>query len=372
MLIFKRFVTNRIFRILKRMVTLEELLSSMNSKQLQYFLVTVQKGSIAAAARELDIAQPAISQQLANLEREMGSALFERSFKGVSLTAAGKLFEKHARKLIDDINNAKMELQQLAAVQQGKVRVGMLPSIGNVLSMSLIAQVTRWYPQLKLEISTGPSYAVKEWLQSNQVDIALTYEQEVEPRFMTVYPLIEEFMYLVVGVNEASDNYTSLKTRETIHFWELSQYELLTPGTKDALGRLIDKYERETGVALKHDKAYSGQLMTGLRQVIQGEGLMILPSSAMYHLEDSKVVKSLKITQPEMKRQVIAATNSNFALTDAIVKMIAIIQEVTATEQQAGHWRGKFVGQLKHTDVRSLSSSTSAPGSLEATLRAYD
>ncbi|GGF85478.1 LysR family transcriptional regulator [Alteromonas lipolytica] len=317
----------------------------MNSKQLQYFLVTAQKGSIAAAARELDIAQPAISQQLANLEREMGSALFERSFKGVSLTAAGEVFEKHAKKLIDDINKAKLELQQMAANQQGVVRVGMLPSIGNVLSMSLIAMVNQAYPHLKLEISTGPSYAVKEWLQSNQIDIALTYEQELEPRFMSVYPLIEEFMYLVVGVNQASAYYQLLQNRETICFWELSQFELLTPGPKDALGRLIEKYEQDTGVALKHDKAYSGQLMTGLRQVLQGEGLMILPSSAMYHLEESKVIKSLKITQPEMKRQVIAATNSNFALTDAIVKMISIIQEVSAAEQEAGHWRGELLSK---------------------------
>ncbi|MDC8832421.1 LysR family transcriptional regulator [Alteromonas gilva] len=324
----------------------------MNSKQLQYFLVTVQKGSIAAAARELDIAQPAISQQLANLEREMSCALFDRSFKGVSLTAAGKMFEKHAKKLIDDINVAKMELQQLASNQQGTVRVGMLPSIGNVLSMSLIAQVSQWHPQLKLEISTGPSYAVKEWLQSNQVDIALTYEQEIEAGFMSLYPLIEEYMYLVVGVNDASAYYQLLKHRETICFWELSEFELLTPGPKDALGRLIDQYEHDTGVGLKHDKAYSGQLMTGLRQVIQGEGLMILPSAAMYHLEESKVVQSIKIIQPEMKRKVLAATNSNFAMTDAIVKMLAIIQEVTSKEQQVGHWRGNLVGQLVQDDAK--------------------
>ena len=327
----------------------------MNSKQLQYFLVTIQKGSIAAAARELDIAQPAISQQLANLEREMGGPLFERSFKGVSLTAAGQVFEKHAKKLIEDINNAKMELQQLAADQQGIVRVGMLPSIGNVLSMPLISLVNQSYPHLKLEISTGPSYAVKEWLQTNQVDIALTYEQEVDKRFMSVYPLIEEFMYLVVGVNEASSYFQLLKNRESICFWELSQFELLSPGPKDALGKLIDKYEQETGVALKHDKAYSGQLMTGLRQVIQGEGLMILPSSAMYHLEESKVVKSLKITQPDMKRQVLAATNGNFAMTDAIVKMLSIIQEVSITEQQADHWRGNI---LKKASAKEFRAST--------------
>ena len=60
----------------------------MHSKQLHYFVMTVRKGSIAAAARALDIAQPAISQQLASLEREMKATLLERSFSGVNLTSA--------------------------------------------------------------------------------------------------------------------------------------------------------------------------------------------------------------------------------------------------------------------------------------------
>ncbi|WP_158769575.1 LysR family transcriptional regulator [Paraglaciecola sp. L1A13] len=324
----------------------------MNSKQLQYFLVSVQKGSIAAAARDLDIAQPAISQQLANLEREMGTKLLERSFRGVTLTPAGNVFIKHARKLSEDINAAKMELQQLAASKLGKVRVGMLPSIGNVLSMPLIAEVNRWHPHLKIEISTGPSYAVKEWLQSNQVDIALTYEQEVDPGFMVTEPLIEECMYLVVGVSDSAENYQQLRERDSVNFWELSQFELLTPGLKDALGRLIDKYERQTGVALKHDKAYSGQLMTGLRQVIQGEGLMILPSSAMYHLEESNVIKTIKIVQPEMKRLVIAATNNSLAMSDATMRMLDIIKRVTTLEQSLQHWRGELI----HSPVAAVTN----------------
>ena len=74
----------------------------MHSKQLHYFITTVQKGSIAAAARALDIAQPAISQQIASLEREVKATLLERSFSGVNLTPAGKVFYKHAEKIADE------------------------------------------------------------------------------------------------------------------------------------------------------------------------------------------------------------------------------------------------------------------------------
>lgn len=330
----------------------------MNSKQLQYFLVTVQKGSIAAAARELDIAQPAISQQLANLEREMGTPLFDRSFKGVSLTQAGQVFSRHAKKIMDDINQAKSELQQLVVQRAGKVRVGMLPSIGNVISMSLIAEVNRWHPQLKLEISTGPSYSVKGWLETHQIDIAITYEQEVFSDAVSCHPLIEEYMYLVMGANDDSEVYQTLKHRSSIQFWELSQFELLTPSNKDALGKLIEAYEKQTGVALKHDKAYSGQLMTGLRQVMQGEGLMILPSSAMFHLEESGLLKSLKIENPQMHRQVLAATNSSDSLSDATIRMLSIIKKVVAQEQALNHWRGKLAFQ----DVRQARTQLATHG----------
>ncbi|OFC69877.1 LysR family transcriptional regulator [Alteromonas confluentis] len=312
----------------------------MNSKQLQYFLTTLQKGSIAAAARELDIAQPAISQQLAKLEREMGVSLLRRSFKGVSLTEAGELFATHARRLVDDINAAKAELQHLIAEQSGVIRVGMLASMSNVLSMSLLSEVKRSASKLKLDISTGPSYSVKSWLESNQVDIAITYEQDLDPKLMVCEPLIEEYMHLVVGINEQSDTYQKLKHRDAIKFWELSQFELLTPGDRDALGKLIHEYEHITGVALCHNTAYSGHLMTGLRQLLQGEGAMILPTSAIFHLEESGLVKALKIEEPEMRRTVTMATNRSASLTDANLKMQEVIRRVTAMEQKLQHWRG--------------------------------
>lgn len=317
----------------------------MNSKQLQYFLVTAQTGSIAGAARYLDIAQPAVSHQLASLEREVGAELFFRNFKGVSLTLSGELFAEHAKKIMSNINVAKMDLQRALSSVVGKVRLGILPSMGNVLSMSLITELNRQHPQLELEISTAPSYSVKEWLKTDQIDIALTFEQEVDDNFMSTYPLITEYLYLVVGVNENSADYQKLCHRDSISFWELSQYELLTRGSKDALGHLIEKYEKETGVALKHNNAYSGQLMTGLRQVIQGEGLMILPSSATYHLESSNVIRTLKIIEPDMERLVLLATNNNKPLLPATMQMIEVIKQVTAVQQHLCNWRGELPGK---------------------------
>ena len=97
----------------------------MHSKQLHYFVMTVRKGSIAAAARALDIAQPAISQQLASLEREMKATLLERSFSGVNLTSAGEVFYKHALKLLTEIDNVKAALEAFQTGQKKVVKIGM-------------------------------------------------------------------------------------------------------------------------------------------------------------------------------------------------------------------------------------------------------
>ena len=115
---------------------------------------------------------------------------------------------------------------------------------------------------------------------------------------------------------------------------------MLSPGNKDALGQLIADYEKATGVSLQHDLAYSGQLMTGLRQVMQGEGVMILPTSAIFHLKESGLVSSLKITQPEMQRTVLAATNKSAKALQYNQQIIDIVRKVVAQENALKHWCG--------------------------------
>ena len=314
----------------------------MHSKQLHYFITTVQRGSIAAAARALDIAQPAISQQLASLEREVKATLLERSFSGISLTPAGEVFYKHAEKIMGEIDNVKSALHAFQGEQQKVIKIGMLPSIGNVLSLPLLTEITSNHKALKVEISTGPSYTINDWLESKQVDIALTYQQAIEPKFMSVTPLIQEELHLVFTASSAYPEYAKLKNKSMIKFWEISELPLLSPGNKDALGQLIADYEKATGVSLKHDLAYSGQLMTGLRQVINGEGVMILPTSAIFHLKEPGLVGSVKIVEPDMYRTVYAFTHKNNSQQKDIVNTLSSIKRVVYEQHALRHWCGNL------------------------------
>lgn len=309
----------------------------MNSKQLYYFITTVNKGSIAAAARELDIAQPGVSQQLANLEREVGVTLLQRSHQGIKLTPAGDVFWPHALALVQNINRAKEAVQEHVTLQPKIVKIGLLPSIGNVVSLPLLELASEKHPQIEVVLSTGPSYSVKGWIENGQVDIGLTYEQGVNSRTMRLQPLLTEQLYLVSSPqNQALFNQDS----DTIPFWQLSQFELLSPGEKDALGQLILQYEKLTGVELKHSKSYSGQLMTGLRQVMKNEGVMILPSSAVFHLTLQDLVRVHKITMPDMTRTVFAAYSNSRTLSSVELAILRLIQQTVRQENESGHWQG--------------------------------
>lgn len=95
----------------------------MELRQLKHFISVVETGSISAAARELNLAQPAISTSIKKLEQELKVALFHRRERGVSLTTAGEEFTLHARRVLLQANDAKLAMQALEGLDQGEVEI---------------------------------------------------------------------------------------------------------------------------------------------------------------------------------------------------------------------------------------------------------
>ncbi|GBL03957.1 LysR family transcriptional regulator [Glaciecola sp. KUL10] len=314
----------------------------MNSKQLTFFLTALETNSIAAAARKLEVTQPAISQQIAKLEESLDATLLVRDFRGVYPTEEGLIFAKHARNILREFDQAKASINESVALQNTEIKIGMMPSICNVLSIPLIDELSDLDLGISIDISTGPSYSLSGWLENNKIDLALSYEQAFASDFMVATPLLEEFMYLVVGTKSADINHQTILNKSSIPFWALGEFKVLVPGNKDALGKFIRKYEHDTGVRLNHDASYTGHLMTGLRQVLMGKSLAILPSAAFHHLEEQALVSSLKIIEPEMRRRVLAITHKNKPRSKSVIEVIGIIQSIVRAVHRAGIWRGEL------------------------------
>ena len=104
----------------------------MKLTQLRDMVAIVQQGSLRAAARHLDLAQPALTRSIRTLERDLGTALFEREARGMVLTTAGKLFYERAGMVLNELQRAREEIGQTQGDMQGTVVVGLsiMPHVG--------------------------------------------------------------------------------------------------------------------------------------------------------------------------------------------------------------------------------------------------
>ena len=148
----------------------------MNSKQLRYFIKTADKGSISAAAKALDIAQPAISQQISSLEHELSVQLFERDFRGVRLTSSGEKFHLRAKSIIHQMAMAKSEIIDTETNPSGRISIGMAQAACNVLAIPLTQAIQTHYPNVELIVHCGTTDFLNQWLNNGQIDLAVTYE----------------------------------------------------------------------------------------------------------------------------------------------------------------------------------------------------
>lgn len=317
----------------------------MNTKQLSYFLKTAELCSIAAAARELDIAQPSISLQLDNLEHELGTALFDRDYRGVRLTDSGQLFKAHAESIMRQVDQAKLDIRQSEQEPAGRLVLGMTQPIGNVVSVPLLKLVEQRYPKIELDLFAGLSYSLSAQLLSGEIDLAISSPDGSDTKQLIREQLFKEKLYLAMGDAPQISSQKPLRQRNCIPFSELAKHEVIVTGRQDSLGYVLRQYEQQVGVKVQQRPSF-GQLMTTLRYVSDGYGMLLSPSSSFYHLEEIGQIYALEITEPSMQRDVYITTSANRPRTSLMRAIIPLIYEVVQQEQQAGHWHGDFIAQI--------------------------
>ena len=314
----------------------------MNTKQLHYFLATIDKGSISGAARELDIAQPAISQQIAKLEHELQAQLFVRDFRGVKLTESGVKFLDHAKTIMRQIDAAKSDIKDTEENPCGTVVIGMTQSICNVLSVPLLAETKRRYPGIHLKIKMGLSYMLHDWLRLGKLDLALSFPDGADMTAVHRERLILEDIYLAVSSTPKDAAQKHIIQRNSISFRELAKHEVIVTGREDALGYLLHQHELETGIRIKKESGIE-QLMSALRSVTEGDSMLLAPSSATFHLEEINQITTVKIVEPEIKREVFIMTLIDRPQSNSLRKVTESIKKVATQANEKSHWRGQMV-----------------------------
>jgi DNA-binding transcriptional LysR family regulator len=152
----------------------------MTPHQLKLFVAAARQGSITAAAADLRIAQPSVTEQLRLLENELGTRLHSKTGRGIELTPAGRVFLKEARVIISRMEGLKRRLaSSLACRAVEPLTVGGSYSPSASLLPSLLARFQKTYPQVQLVLRTGNGLAIERLVLKGEVDLAIIHNPPI-------------------------------------------------------------------------------------------------------------------------------------------------------------------------------------------------
>ncbi|AZN42052.1 LysR family transcriptional regulator [Paenibacillus albus] len=169
----------------------------MEFRQLQYVIQIAKEKNFSRAAEKLHIAQPSLSQQLSKLEKEIGVLLFRRTTNSVELTHAGSVFVAKAQSILDNIEQLKQELDDLAHMRKGKLVVGSLSITGSHVLPIVLPIFGEQYPEIEIVLVEDTPSKLEQLTASGQTDLSLLALPLFEPSLEWV-PIIEEEIVLAV------------------------------------------------------------------------------------------------------------------------------------------------------------------------------
>jgi LysR family transcriptional activator of glutamate synthase operon len=143
----------------------------MELRLLRYLVAIAEEGQFTRAAATLNIAQPALSQQIQKLERQVGMALVDRTTRRVSLTPAGEILVDHGRRMLAEAESATAELRELAGLETGRLVVGASPTLGAFDLTAALAAFHQRHPGVELVVKEDLSLGLAKGLHEHKLDL---------------------------------------------------------------------------------------------------------------------------------------------------------------------------------------------------------
>ena len=268
----------------------------MNARQLRYFVQIVESGSLSKAARQLFIVQPALSQQMARLEDEVGRPLLVRSTRGVVPTASGEALYHHAKFVLRQLDEAVLVARREYTDVRGRVTLGLAPSTSSVLGLPLLRHLKEKYPGIALNVVVALPAHLEERARQGQLDVAVLFSRTAASD-MVFEPLLEEDVFVIVP----ADTHLVPATKTALTLAELAALPLvMSSPLHNVRRRLALEFERaglDANVVAEID---SPELV--MRYVAEGGGATVQPMAATMTFGTPRAWRCLPISDAPMSR----------------------------------------------------------------------
>ncbi len=289
-------------------------------KQLEAFLAVAEHGSFSTAARHLNVAQPALSNAVKDLEAELGLRLFDRTTRRVELTGAGVEFRASTSKVLEDLEHAVQNARDLAARRRGRIRIAAPPLLSSAILPQAIAAFHSEYPNISTELTdTGTEQIIQDVIAGN-ADCGLgTFSPHEKGIERTVLMRDNLALFFPEG--------HPIARGRTIRWDELKGLALIALNSSSGIRLLMDIGAESAALSIK--PAFEVSLVTtALALVKAGLGVSVLPTYAL-SVASHYGVDALPLVEPLISRDLALIHASGRSVSPAVVSFGAILRSYT-------------------------------------------
>lgn len=273
----------------------------MDIKQLKALVTVAEVGSVTRAAELLHLVQPAVTRQIRTLERELGTALFERTRQGMQLTDAGTTLVERARRALNELERARAEIQPTPGVVTGIVTVGLLESASDLLAEPLVSALARDHPGIELRLLTAYSGHLQQWLDDGDLDLTLLYNLASTPS-LNAEPLVREKLWVVAPPS------VGLRAEQPVPFREAAAQPMVMPAVGHGLRTLIGAAAVHAEVEMKVT-VQTNSMHVQKQLVRAGHGWTILPGVGIAEDVTKGFLSAAPLCEPDTWRSIVLGTS---------------------------------------------------------------
>jgi DNA-binding transcriptional LysR family regulator len=297
----------------------------LDVKRLRVLREVAACGSFSAAAESLSYTQSAVSQQIAALEREAGTVLVERNARGIRMTEAGRALVRHADVILGRLADAEAELDAIAGVRGGRLRMVSFPTAGATIAPLAIGRFRERFPGVEVTLAPREPHEGLDCLKSGDCDIALTVEASfarIADKAIERHPLLDDPMYVCLGTCHPLARKARLRLKDLAdESWIMGVTGTCPDGL--ILQRACQGAGFEPKLAFESDDYNAIQGF-----VAAGVGVCFIPDLALIAVRDDVVIRQLEGRPPV--RHILAATLAGGFVSPAARAMLDILVEVGA------------------------------------------
>jgi LysR family transcriptional regulator, hydrogen peroxide-inducible genes activator len=289
----------------------------MDVNQLRYFLAVAKNGSFSKAAVECYLSQPALSEQIHKLEKDLGKVLFDRSHRKIVPTAAGKLLIEQANRILEQIKEAKLLVQGSNGTASGTVTLGILPTIAPYFAPHILQTFSEECPRVQVMIHEDLTAHLLHLVDGGELDFGIA-SLPIKENSFEIEKLFTEELLLAVPVRHP----LAKKTRIRVEDLCSEKFILMKEGhcLGDQVLVFCHRHDFRPRILMR-----SGQIGTILSLVKSGLGVSLIPQMAKDATIKSVTYRSLE--EPQPTRTIVAFWRSKRAHTKAVQEFLKHLRQ---------------------------------------------